>query len=61
MNLPSDRLVVFLLNMLIIFFHVTKRAQCSQLVFRKKIADAVMEAISYLDKFEKSVKDCLEI
>ncbi|XP_013607313.1 PREDICTED: uncharacterized protein LOC106313923 [Brassica oleracea var. oleracea] len=28
---------------------------------RKKIADAVMEAISYLDKFEKSVKDCLEI
>lgn len=33
----------------------------AQLVFRKKIADAVMEAISYLDKFEKSVKDCLEI
>ncbi|KAL1198717.1 hypothetical protein V5N11_020796 [Cardamine amara subsp. amara] len=28
---------------------------------RKKIADAVMEAISYLDKFEKGVKDCLEI
>ncbi|CAH2046645.1 unnamed protein product [Thlaspi arvense] len=28
---------------------------------REKIADAVMEAISYLDKFEKSVKDCLEI
>ncbi|KAF8049396.1 hypothetical protein N665_2222s0009 [Sinapis alba] len=28
---------------------------------RKKIADAVMEAISFLDKFEKSVKDCLEI
>lgn len=28
---------------------------------RKKIADAVMESISVLDKFEKSVKDCLEI
>ncbi|KAJ4878294.1 hypothetical protein Rs2_43312 [Raphanus sativus] len=28
---------------------------------RKKIADAVMESISFLDKFEKSVKDCLEI
>ncbi|CAH8278640.1 unnamed protein product [Arabidopsis lyrata] len=28
---------------------------------RKKIADAVTDAISYLDKFEKGVKDCLEI
>ncbi|CAL9242314.1 unnamed protein product [Arabidopsis halleri] len=28
---------------------------------RKKVADAVTEAISYLDKFEKGVKDCLEI
>ncbi|KFK31819.1 hypothetical protein AALP_AA6G162500 [Arabis alpina] len=28
---------------------------------RKKIADGVMEVISYLDKFEKGVKDCLEI
>uniref|UniRef100_A0A1J3CPX7 Uncharacterized protein n=1 Tax=Noccaea caerulescens TaxID=107243 RepID=A0A1J3CPX7_NOCCA len=28
---------------------------------REKIADAVVEAISYLDKFEKSVKNCLEI
>ncbi|EOA13948.1 hypothetical protein CARUB_v10027066mg [Capsella rubella] len=28
---------------------------------RKKLADAVTEAISYLDKFEKGVKDCLEI
>ncbi|KAG7533048.1 hypothetical protein ISN45_Aa08g006870 [Arabidopsis thaliana x Arabidopsis arenosa] len=28
---------------------------------RKKVADAVAEAISYLDKFEKGVKDCLEI
>ncbi|ESQ44806.1 hypothetical protein EUTSA_v10003376mg [Eutrema salsugineum] len=28
---------------------------------RKNISDAVMESISFLDKFEKSVKDCLEI
>ncbi|CAA7041676.1 unnamed protein product [Microthlaspi erraticum] len=28
---------------------------------RKKIADAVVEAISYLDKFETGVKNCLEI
>ncbi|CAH8390768.1 unnamed protein product [Eruca vesicaria subsp. sativa] len=28
---------------------------------RKKIADAVMESITFLDKFEKRVKDCLEI
>ncbi|AED94859.1 hypothetical protein AtNW77_Chr5g0125531 [Arabidopsis thaliana] len=28
---------------------------------RKKVADGVTETISYLDKFEKGVKDCLEI
>ncbi|VVB07602.1 unnamed protein product [Arabis nemorensis] len=28
---------------------------------RIKISDAVMEVISFLDKFEKGVKDCLEI
>ncbi|CAN8287632.1 unnamed protein product [Cochlearia groenlandica] len=28
---------------------------------REKIADGVMEVISFLDKFEKGVKDCLEI
>lgn len=54
-------LKAYIYIMPLVFSHVTEAVECFNLFFRKKIADAVTDAISYLDKFEKGVKDCLEI